>query len=472
MISINTLSSECNQRFHLFDIETWENRKNDFPGAARFFSAKKDEFFVYTNGQIVDFLIGFGQNEDLKATDFLEIAQKFSTVYRKEFDSIQTSINFYNLFNNNYINNFIEGLFLGTYTYPFDKEHPFWKSGFEIQIKGIDPDFAKQISERTEAVCYGQFAAMEWMNKPANFKTAKLLSFFLGEESHKLKLKYRSLNRTECKKEGMGAYLAVNSASAQEAAFTILEYDSGIPNAKKIGLVGKCVLFDTGGISIKGAQDMHHMKSDMGGAAAVIGALLSAAKLRLPVDIVAVLPITDNVISNQACLPGDVVPACNGKSIEIINTDAEGRLTLADGLAYITKHYKTDVLVDLATLTGSVVRMFGHNCAGYFSNQNELKEKLEQSAERSGQRIWNLPLWDDWLEEISSDVADLKNISLKPNSDCIIAAKFLEQFIGDHPNWAHLDIAGVAFSKVDYAKEPAATGYGVRLLLDLIENLK
>lgn len=472
MISINALSSECSQRFYLFDFEAWENHKNDFPGADRFFSAKKDEIFVYANAQNVDFLIGFGENEELKSTDFLEIAQKFSTAYRKKFYSIQTSIDFYNLFNDNYINNFIEGLFLGTYTYPFDKEHPFWKSGFGIQIKDIDSAFAKQISERTEAVCYGQFAAMEWMNKPANFKTAKLLSFFLGEESHKLKLKYRSLNRSECKQEGMGAYLAVNSASAQEAAFTILEYDSGIPNAKKIGLVGKCVLFDTGGISIKGSRDMHHMKSDMGGAAAVIGALLSAAKLKLPIDIVAVLPITDNVISNQACLPGDVVIACNGKSIEIINTDAEGRLTLADGLAYITKHYKTDVLIDLATLTGSVVRMFGHNCAGYFSNQNELKEKLEQSAKRSGQRIWNLPLWDDWLEEIRSDVADLKNISLKPYSDCIIAAKFLEQFIGDHPNWAHLDIAGVAFSKVNYANEPAATGYGVRLLLDLIENLK
>ncbi|MBW7871326.1 MAG: leucyl aminopeptidase family protein [Flavobacteriia bacterium] len=472
MISINALSSECSQRFYLFDFEAWENHKNDFPGADRFFSAKKDEIFVYANAQNVDFLIGFGENEELKSTDFLEIAQKFSTAYRKKFYSIQTSIDFYNLFNDNYINNFIEGLFLGTYTYPFDKEHPFWKSGFGIQIKDIDSAFAKQISERTEAVCYGQFAAMEWMNKPANFKTAKLLSFFLGEESHKLKLKYRSLNRSECKQEGMGAYLAVNSASAQEAAFTILEYDSGIPNAKKIGLVGKCVLFDTGGISIKGSRDMHHMKSDMGGAAAVIGALLSAAKLKLPIDIVAVLPITDNVISNQACLPGDVVIACNGKSIEIINTDAEGRLTLADGLAYITKHYKTDVLIDLATLTGSVVRMFGHNCAGYFSNQTELKEKLEQSAKRSGQRIWNLPLWDDWLEEIRSDVADLKNISLKPYSDCIIAAKFLEQFIGDHPNWAHLDIAGVAFSKVNYANEPAATGYGVRLLLDLIENLK
>lgn len=472
MISINALSSECSQRFYLFDFEAWENHKNDFPGADRFFSAKKDEIFVYANAQNVDFLIGVGKNDELESTDFLEIAQKFSTVYRKKFYSIQTSIDFYNLFNDNYINNFIEGLFLGTYTYPFDKEHPFWKSGFGIQIKDIDSAFAKQISERTEAVCYGQFAAMEWMNKPANFKTAKLLSFFLGEESHKLKLKYRSLNRSECKQEGMGAYLAVNSASAQEAAFTILEYDSGIPNAKKIGLVGKCVLFDTGGISIKGSRDMHHMKSDMGGAAAVIGALLSAAKLKLPIDIVVVLPITDNVISNQACLPGDVVIACNGKSIEIINTDAEGRLTLADGLAYITKHYKTDVLIDLATLTGSVVRMFGHNCAGYFSNQTELKEKLEQSAKRSGQRIWNLPLWDDWLEEIRSDVADLKNISLKPYSDCIIAAKFLEQFIGDHPNWAHLDIAGVAFSKVNYANEPAATGYGVRLLLDLIENLK
>ncbi|MDD3459419.1 MAG: leucyl aminopeptidase family protein, partial [Weeksellaceae bacterium] len=139
--------------------------------------------------------------------------------------------------------------------------------------------------------------------------------------------------------------------------------------------------------------------------------------------------------------------------------------------AYITKNYTTDVLIDLATLTGSVVRMFGEKCAAYFSNNPLLKNRLEASAERTGQKIWNLPLWEDWSEEIKSDVADLKNISLLPNSDCIVAAKFLEQFIDGHTNWAHLDIAGVAFTKVDYMQESAATGYGVRLLLDLIENL-
>jgi len=443
--------------------------KTEFGNTQLFFTANENEFFVRLNPESVDFLIGIGKESEVSAATYLNVAQKFSNQYRQQFQSIPTSV--IGEFSENSFAAFFQGLFLGTYVYPFDKAHPFWKNNFEIHFDGINQEFFNKLSIQTESLCYGQFAAMEWLNKPVNLKTTNSLSFFLGEECRKLNIKYRSLNHAECIKEGMGAYLAVNSASAQEAAFTVLEYHCDKPGTKTVGLVGKCVLFDTGGISIKPSKDMHHMKSDMGGGAAVMGALLAAARLKMPVNIIAVLPITDNVISNKACLPGDVVRACNGKTIEILNTDAEGRLTLADALAYITKNYTTDVLIDLATLTGSVVRMFGEKCAAYFSNNPLLKNRLEASAERTGQKIWNLPLWEDWSEEIKSDVADLKNISLLPNSDCIVAAKFLEQFIDGHTNWAHLDIAGVAFTKVDYMQESAATGYGVRLLLDLIENL-
>jgi leucyl aminopeptidase len=231
-------------------------------------------------------------------------------------------------------------------------------------------------------------------------------------------------------------------------------------------------LFDTGGISLKNPDNMHYMKSDMGGATAVIGALISAAELELPINIIAILPITDNAISRDAYLPSDVITAYNGKTIEVLNTDAEGRMTLADGLSYLSKNYKTDVLLDLATLTGSAVRMFGDTCGALFSNDEKLMKNILKSADKTNQRLWNLPLWDVWKDDIISDVADFKNISMKPIGDCIVAAKFLEQFIENHPSWAHFDIAGVAFGNVGYAKEKAATGYGVQLLVDFIENFQ
>ena len=251
---------------------------------------------------------------------------------------------------------------------------------------------------------------------------------------------------------------------------TILEYQTNVENAKTVGLVGKCVLFDTGGISIKGSENLHYMKSDMGGATAVIGALIAAAKMKLPVNIIAILPITDNAISNTVYIPSDVITAYNGKTIEVLDTDAEGRMTLADGLSYLAKNYKTDALIDLATLTGSSVRMFGYTCGAYFSNNDSLKKSLEHSADETNQRLWNLPLWDIWKEDFTYDVADFKNISSKPFGDCIVAGKFLEQFVMNHPNWAHLDIAGVAFGNVRYMKEKGATGYGVQLLVDFLEK--
>lgn len=468
MISIKNSNEKTKQNFILFTEESWLKSKSDFHEAGRFFSAKKNEFFVLVEHDTINYLIGIG-GENQADYNWSQVAQKFSAQFKDKFIATETLVS--GSFNKLQFSSFYKGLFLGTYDYPFDKNHPFWKDDFVIYTDKIDETEIKNLTEETEALCYGQFAGMEWLNKPANLKTAALLSFFLAEQAHILKINYKSLDRKACRREGMGAYLAVNNGSSQDAAFTILEYNCGNPNAKTIGLVGKCVLFDTGGISVKGAQNMHYMKSDIGGAAAVMGALFAAAKLKSAVNIVAILPITDNVISNESYLPSDVVTACNGKTIEILNTDAEGRLTLADGLAYMTKNYKTDILIDLATLTGSAVRMFGNTCAPYFSNNEDLRMRLEKSANKTGQKIWNMPLWEIWEEDFKSDVADLKNISMKPYGDCIIAAKFVEQFTANHPCWAHLDIAGVAFDNVNYAKEKAATGYGVELLVDFIKEM-
>lgn len=466
MIKINNKKETTTQNIFLLSEDDWEQEKSNYPNTEHFFSGKKSEVFIKTDSNEINFFIGIGK--DSKGFEIQAVANKFANDYKKNIQAVPTSVHSKLRFD--FIEEFVKGLFLGTYLYPFEKSHPFWQENFELNIENISDNEAKNLALKTEALCNGQFAGMEWLNKPANYKKVDQISEFLKSTAEKYSLDYKILNREESTKEGLGAFVAVNQGSSQDAAFTILEYKCGKENAKTIGLVGKCVLFDTGGISIKGADNMHYMKSDHGGASAVIGALITAAELKLHVNIIAILPITDNAVSEKAYLPSDVITAYNGKTIEVLNTDAEGRMTLADGLSYLSKNYKTDVLIDLATLTGSSVRMFGYTCGAYFSNNDELKKKLETSADKTNQRIWNLPLWDIWKDDFTSDVADFKNISMKPFGDCIVAAKFLEQFIEGHTNWAHLDIAGVAFGNVGYAKDKAATGYGVQLLLDLIEN--
>ena len=406
---------------------------------------------------------------DPKDNELQQTAAKFSYQFRKKIQAEPTSVEVFNS-NKRQKEEIIKGLYLGTYEYPFKEEHPLWNAATNIVISEMSVENLEQIQLKTLALCKGQFACMEWLNKPQNFKKTAQISAFLKETAKRYSFKISIYNRQQCEELGLGAFVAVNQGSSQEAAFTVIEYQCGLKNAKTAGLVGKCVLFDTGGISIKGAENLHYMKSDMGGATAVIGTLITAAELKLPVNVVAVLPITDNAVSNDAYTPSDVVTAYNGKTIEVLNTDAEGRMTLADGLSYLVQNYKTDVLIDLATLTGSAVRMFGYTCGAYFSNNDDLKKSLETAANQTGQRLWNLPLWDVWKDDFMSDVADFKNISSKPFGDCIVAGKFLEQFIGDHHNWAHLDIAGVAFGNVLYMKEKGATGYGVQLLVDFLEN--
>ncbi|TXF79055.1 leucyl aminopeptidase family protein [Chryseobacterium sp.] len=471
MITINITNQpvpSAAQKFTFFTEEMWKKAQNNYPPTLQnLFSGKKNEVFVSAEESSVDFMIGLGanpQNFEIQAA-----ASKFAYDFRKKIQSVPTSIND-GEFNQDQAGELAKGLFLGTYSYPFKGEHLFFKPEFSAVLQSVSEEGLKNLQLKILALCEGQFACMEWLNKPQNFKKVPHISQFLQEISEKHQLKRTVFNRKESEDLGLGAFVSVNQGSAQEAAFTVLEYKTDVKDAKTIGLVGKCVLFDTGGISIKPSENLHYMKSDMGGATAVIGALIAAATLKLPVNLVVILPITDNAVSNTASIPSDVVTAYNGKTIEVLNTDAEGRMTLADGLSYLSKNYKTDALIDLATLTGSSVRMFGYTCGAYFSNNENLKNALEKSGDATNQRLWNLPLWDIWKDDFKSDVADFKNISSKPFGDCIIAGKFLEQFIEGHPNWAHLDIAGVAFGNVGYMTEKGATGYGVQLLLDFLEN--
>ncbi len=466
---INKKNKKYTQIFQLFTEEEWiKSSKNYNKNISSFFSGKKYEVFIHTNEESITYLIGLGKST-MQNFEIQQVAVKFSQTQKEKIQVVPTLV-LADFLKEKQFEEFVKGLLFGTYKYPFDKKHAFWNPKFEIHFENLSQKKLDSIGAKSEALANGQTACQEWLNKPANLKKPDILSLYLKNLAKKYELKYTVFNRKKCEELGLGAYLSVNQGSAYDAAFTIIEYKTTVKNAKTFGLVGKCVLFDTGGISLKDHNNMHYMKSDMGGATAVIGTLIYAAEMQIPVNIVAILPITDNAISEKAFLPSDVITAYNGKTIEVLNTDAEGRMILADGLSYMAKNYKTDFLIDLATLTGSSVRMFGDTCGALFSNNDELKNLLIKTGDQTNQRLWNLPLWEVWKDDIQSDVADLKNISMKPIGDCIIAAKFLEQFIENHPKWAHLDIAGVAFGSTGYSKEKAATGFGVQLLADLIEN--
>ncbi|MDQ3015509.1 MAG: M17 family metallopeptidase, partial [Bacteroidota bacterium] len=232
----------------------------------------------------------------------------------------------------------------------------------------------------------------------------------------------------------------------------------------------KGVIFDTGGISIKMSKNMHYMKSDMAGAAAALGVVEACARLGLKVNVMAITPMTDNSIDSTSIKPGDVISSYAGKSIEVIDTDAEGRLILADALAYAVKEYKPDVMIDMATLTGSIIASLGPQAAGLFTKNDELAAELSAAGNISGERVWRMPMYDEYHDDMQSDIADIKNLSEKPYAGATTAAKFLEYFTSDHPAWAHLDIAGMAFQANGFGKSYCATAYGVRLLVKWISQ--
>ncbi len=272
------------------------------------------------------------------------------------------------------------------------------------------------------------------------------------------------LDKAAIVKEKMGALLAVAQGSAEEPRFIALEY-KGAENAPVV-LVGKGVTFDTGGISIKPAQNMEDMKYDMSGAAAVLGTFEALGRLRPPVHVVGLIPSTENMPSGTAVKPGDVITSMSGKTIEVINTDAEGRLILCDALAY-AKRYQPACVIDIATLTGAVVVALGHTATGLMGSDDSLIEGVRAAGERAGERVWPLPLWDEYRDLMKSDIADVKNAGGRP-AGSISAGWFLREFVDGFP-WAHLDIAGTAYTDRDEAtRVKGPTGIGVRLFSEFV----
>jgi len=274
------------------------------------------------------------------------------------------------------------------------------------------------------------------------------------------------LDKAAIVREKMGALMAVAQGSAEEPRFIALEYQGA--EGPPVVLVGKGVTFDTGGISIKPAQNMEDMKYDMSGAAAVLGTFEMLGRLKPPVHVVGLIPSTENMPSGTAVKPGDVITSLSGKTIEVINTDAEGRLILCDALTY-AKRYRPACVLDIATLTGAIVVALGHTATGVMGTDDALIEDVRRAGERAGERVWPLPLWDEYRELMKSDIADVKNAGGRP-AGSISAGWFLREFVDGFP-WAHLDIAGTAYTdREDATRVKGPTGIGVRLFSEFVLN--
>jgi leucyl aminopeptidase len=311
---------------------------------------------------------------------------------------------------------------------------------------------------RGEAIAEGMAFAKDLGNLPANVCTPTYLADQAVELGKRQGIKVEILDQKEIEKLGMGSFLAVAQGSKQPPKLIVMEYQGGKRDTPPIALVGKGITFDTGGISIKPAAEMDEMKFDMCGAASVFGTMKAIALMKLPINVVGVVPATENMPGGNAIKPGDIVTTMSGQTVEILNTDAEGRLVLCDALTYVEK-YKPAAVVDIATLTGAMVIALGNVATGLFSNSDPLARELLNAGESSWDRAWHMPLWDDYQEQLKSNFADFPNIGTRAGGS-ITAACFLSRFTKAYP-WAHLDIAGTAWKS---GAEKGATGRPVALL--------
>jgi len=366
-----------------------------------------------------------------------------------------------------------EGCILGLYRFLKYKTIDENDRSRDIQTTTLLVDRGSSIGALQEGVAAGMVIAdstvfvRDMVNSPPGDMTPTIIAAKAREVARQFGLKLQVLERNHMDKLGMGALLGVASGSAQPPKFIIIEYRRG---GKKpfIALVGKTITFDSGGISIKPAENMEKMKDDMSGGAAVLGAVRTAAALNLPLNIVGLLPATENMPGGNAYKPGDVLRTFSGKTIEIVNTDAEGRLILSDALAYACR-YEPRVIVDIATLTGACRVALGQEASGMLGNNEELKQKIRDAGEKTGERVWELPLWEGYYDSIKSDIADMKNAGGR-DGGAITAAALLSKFVQKYP-WVHLDIAATAWTDKDRPYTPkGATGMGMRLLTQFLRD--
>jgi leucyl aminopeptidase len=359
-------------------------------------------------------------------------------------------------------------------SYRFTKYFENKKKDKELKLESISfmaSDAAKAQKEFSELKILSEniFFIRDLVSEPSNVLNPESYAE-ICKTLKKDGLEVQILGEAEMKKLGMGSLLCVGQGSARESKLVVLKWNGGSAKEAPLAFVGKGVTFDTGGISIKPSTNMEDMKTDMAGSAVVVGLLRNLAQRKAKVNVVGVVGLVENMPSGTAIKPGDVVTSMSGQTIEVINTDAEGRLVLADALHYTNTKFKPKFIVDLATLTGAIVVALADAYAGLFSNDDELAKKIESCGTKTGERAWRLPLGEEYDEMINSDIADMKNVGSGRGAGSTTAAQFLKRFVGE-TKWAHLDIAGVAWKgKGDAMAVKGATGYGLRLLDALVRT--
>ena len=336
----------------------------------------------------------------------------------------------------------------------------------------VSPKQSKELTagvERAKTIGAGICLARDLVTLPSNLATPTVLAEKAEEMAAQAGINFRTIQKAEAEELGMGAFLAVAQGSDEPGVMVVMDYQPLKEKTAPVVLVGKGITFDSGGISIKPAERMDRMKHDMAGAAAVIGTMQVVAALNLPLRVVALIPFTENLPSGKAYKPGDVIRSLSGLTIEVINTDAEGRMVLADALSYAAR-YEPQAILDLATLTGACIVALGDGVAGLIGNDDELLARIQAASERSGERVWQFPAWDSYFELLKSDVADFKNVDGR-KAGAIIGGLFLKQFVPKGVSWVHFDIAGCVWEEKDRPLvSKGATGMGVHLLVRLLQE--
>ena len=374
----------------------------------------------------------------------------------------------------------VEGTILGLYRYQElkneDPDRPDPERLTLVQFDATKVPAVEAGAQVGQIVAEAACLARDLVNRPANYATPSDLADLAMEIAGEFDtMRCQILDEEDASELKMGSFLGVAQGSDEPAAFIVMEHNPGRQDLDTVVLVGKGITFDTGGISLKPSEKMDRMRGDMGGGAAVLATMLAIGQLELPLHVVGLVPATENMPGGRAYKPGDVLLAMNGKTIEVLNTDAEGRLILADALAY-AKGFQPKAVVDLATLTGACVVALGRGmAAGLFCTDDNLRARLQAASEASGERTWPMPLYDEYLDSLQSLSADLANVGGDRFGGVGVSAMFLKQFAEDYP-WAHLDIAGMSFEeRPGTSKRPAhlqkgGTGFGVRLLVQFLRD--
>lgn len=448
--------------------------------------AMKSAKFEGKKGQVVSLLgvdglsgdrltvIGLGAEKDLDALAYQAVGGKISSYLGRH--SVKSAEVVFDAYKGKKIGDAIanaafaarlRGYFFGKY---FTKRKADLQPTLaELTFVTKDDVNAKKLYAEFEKVADGVDLTRDLVTEPANVIYPETFAEACKQLT-KLGVKVEVLGEAQLKKLGMGSLLGVGQGSVRESKLVVMQWMGGKKAQKPVAFVGKGVTFDTGGISIKPAANMGDMKYDMAGAGCVAGLMKALAGRKAKANVIGVAGLVENMPDGNAQRPGDVVTSMSGQTIEVLNTDAEGRLVLADALWYTQDRFKPQIMINLATLTGAIVISLGEFRAGLFSNNDKLCEKLSAAAKKTGEDLWRLPLGPEYDEMINSDIADMKNISDGRGAGSITAAQFLQRFVNDTP-WAHLDIAGVAWSGKGLASAPkGATGYGVRLLNQLVKD--